>query len=43
MTLRRLLCALGFHQPVGWFVPTGLSAPAYEQRVECLWCLRRFR
>lgn len=41
--LRRMLCRVGWHVPIGWFYPTGKAAPAYEQRIECLWCLERFR
>lgn len=42
--MKRLLCRLGLHRPTFWYAPTGLNHdPLYEPRVECLWCLRRFR
>jgi len=40
--IRRFLCAVGVHRPTRWYAPTGnLVDPLYEERVECLWCLRR--
>ena len=40
--LHRLACAIGLHRWTHWYAPTGRNFdPMYEERVECLWCLRR--